>query len=131
MSLLQLGGSKSDKPAGPPRSAPGGSITLTEKAHRHIQTLLQQEGGMLRVAAREGGCSGWNYEIELAEAPTAEDRTLDFGSGVEVVMDPQSIELLRGLQIDYKVSFQETGFVFVNPNAKRTCGCGISFEVER
>ena len=129
MSLLHLGGTKKDEPPAPPVVADNDALTLTPKAFKHIKALLAQEGCRLRVAAREGGCSGWNYEVELAQEIAEDDTKLDFGEGVEVLMDPQSLELLRGLRIDYKVSFQETGFVFVNPNASRTCGCGVSFGV--
>ena len=75
------------------------------------------------------GCSGWNYEIAIAEEASPDDKVFQFDGDVPVVMSPKAIELLLGMVINYKVSFMGQGFVFENPNAANTCGCGISFSL--
>ena len=80
----------------------------------------------LRVAVRPGGCSGFSYEMYFDTDKAADDITKDF-SGVDVVVDPQSAQLLEGATLDYKDGLQDAGFSIDNPNAQRTCGCGQSF----
>ena len=80
----------------------------------------------LRVAVRPGGCSGFSYEMYFDTDRAADDITKDF-SGVDVVVDPQSAQLLEGATLDYKDGLQDAGFSIDNPNAQRTCGCGQSF----
>jgi iron-sulfur cluster assembly protein len=131
MSLLQFGSGKEDPAAeGPPEESPGGEISFSARAIVEVRKLLKREGGpLLRVGVSKGGCSGWNYEIAIAEEASPDDKVFQFDGDVPVVMSPKAIELLFGMRINYKVSFQEQGFVFENPNASRTCGCGISFGV--
>ena len=131
MSLLQFGGAKGEQAAeGPPLDSPGGEISFSARAIVEVRKLLEREGGQLfRVGVSKGGCSGWNYEISIAEEASPDDRVFEFDGDVPVVMSPKAIELLFGMRINYKVSFQEQGFVFENPNASSTCGCGISFGV--
>ena len=131
MSLLQLGGGKEKKEdLGPPVESPGGEIGFSARALSEAKKLLDREGGKLfRVGVSKGGCSGWNYEISIAQEANDEDKLFDFEGALPVVMSPKAIELLFGMRINYKTSFQEQGFVFENPNASRTCGCGISFGV--
>ena len=78
------------------------------------------------VAVRPGGCSGFSYEMYFDTDRAADDITKDFG-GVDVVVDPQSAQLLEGATLDYKDGLQDAGFSIDNPNAQRTCGCGQSF----
>ena len=131
MSLLQLGSGKAQEEVpGPPVESPGGEIGFSPRALIEAQKLLRREGGKLfRVGVSQGGCSGWNYEISIAEEANEDDQLFDFEGALPVVMSPKAIELLFGMRINYKTSFQEQGFVFENPNASRTCGCGISFGV--
>ena len=77
----------------------------------------------------KGGCSGWNYELSTAEEVASDDTVFHFDETLPVVMSPKAIELLFGMLINYKVSFMGQGFVFENPNAANTCGCGISFSL--
>ena len=104
-------------------------IMLTDNAASKVNELISVEGedGLaLRVAVRPGGCSGFSYEMYFDTDRAADDITKDFG-GVDVVVDPQSAQLLAGATLDYKDGLQDAGFSIDNPNAQRTCGCGQSF----
>lgn len=104
-------------------------IMLTDNAASKVIELVSAEGedGLaLRVAVRPGGCSGFSYEMYFDTDRAADDITKDFG-GVDVVVDPQSAQLLEGATLDYKDGLQDAGFSIDNPNAQRTCGCGQSF----
>jgi iron-sulfur cluster assembly accessory protein len=104
-------------------------ITLTDNAAVKVKDLLAEEGNealALRVAVRPGGCSGFSYEMFFDTDVASDDLTADY-SGVKVVVDPSSAQMLNGATLDYKDGLQETGFSINNPNAQRTCGCGSSF----
>ena len=131
MSLFRLGGdSTEDLPAGPDHIAPGGVISFSPRALVEAAKTLEREAGQFfRVGVSQGGCSGWNYEISIASELEEDDSHFPFDGALPVVMSPKAIELLSGMRINYTVSLQERGFVFENPNAESTCGCGISFGV--
>ncbi len=104
-------------------------ITLTDQATVKVKELIAQEGEdglMLRVAVRPGGCSGFSYEMFFDTDKAEDDITNDY-EGVQVVVDPSSAQLLTGATLDYKDGLQGAGFSINNPNAQRTCGCGQSF----
>ena len=104
-------------------------ITVTTKAVEAVKLAIEEEsldGHGLRVAVVGGGCSGYSYALDFSEEFDEEDLEMDF-SGLTVVMDPHSAQLLSGTEIDYVETLQKKGFVFNNPNATRTCGCGSSF----
>lgn len=104
-------------------------ITLTENATVKVKELIAQEGQdglMLRVAVRPGGCSGFSYEMFFDSETDTEDLIDDQG-GVAVVVDPSSAQLLTGATLDFKDGLQGAGFAIDNPNAQKTCGCGSSF----
>ena len=104
-------------------------ITLTDKAAVKVKELLAAEGAddlALRVAVRPGGCSGFSYEM-FFDGDIAADDVAQEVSGVRVVVDPASAELLKGAVLDFKDGLQGAGFAIENPNASRTCGCGQSF----
>jgi iron-sulfur cluster assembly protein/iron-sulfur cluster insertion protein len=104
-------------------------ITLTDTAANKVKDLITQEGDeslMLRVAVRPGGCSGFSYEMFFDSELETDDQVMDF-SGVKVVVDPSSAQLLTGASLDYKDGLQGAGFAINNPNAQKTCGCGQSF----
>jgi iron-sulfur cluster assembly protein/iron-sulfur cluster insertion protein len=104
-------------------------IMLTDNAASKVNELITaegEEGLALRVAVRPGGCSGFSYEMFFDTDRADDDITKDF-SGVDVVVDPQSAQLLEGATLDYKDGLQDAGFSIDNPNAQRTCGCGQSF----
>jgi len=104
-------------------------VTLTDKATAKVGELLAQEdteGLALRVAVRPGGCSGYSYEMFFDADIAADDVVREF-SGVKVVVDSASADLLKGSTLDYADGLQGDGFHVTNPNATRTCGCGSSF----
>ncbi|HZU72090.1 MAG TPA: iron-sulfur cluster insertion protein ErpA [Acidimicrobiales bacterium] len=104
-------------------------VSLTDGAAQKVAELLQREGNealALRVAVRPGGCSGYSYEMFFDTDIAEDDISREF-SGVKVVVDPMSAELLNGSTLDYKDGLQGAGFHISNPNATRTCGCGSSF----
>jgi iron-sulfur cluster assembly protein len=104
-------------------------IQLTEKAIGRIrQVFVKQgvEGGGLRLGVQGGGCSGMSYLIRFEPKQRPSDRVFDF-EGVKVFVDPKSLIYLEGMTLDYKESLMQSGFVFENPNAKKSCGCGTSF----
>ena len=104
-------------------------ITLTDSAATKVKQLIEAEGDTslaLRVAVRPGGCSGFSYEMFFDSEKDNED-LVDETTGVPVVVDPSSAQLLTGATLDYKDGLQQAGFAIDNPNAQRTCGCGQSF----
>jgi iron-sulfur cluster assembly accessory protein len=104
-------------------------ITVTDNAAAKVKSLMESEGDTalaLRVAVRPGGCSGFSYEM-FFDGDIAADDVAQEVSGVKVVVDPASAELLKGAVLDFKDGLQGAGFAIENPNASRTCGCGQSF----
>jgi iron-sulfur cluster assembly accessory protein len=104
-------------------------ITLTDNAATKVKDLIEAEGEpdlALRVAVRPGGCSGFSYEMFFDSDVSDDDNLTDY-SGVQVVVDSSSAELLQGATLDYKDGLQGAGFAIENPNAQRSCGCGKSF----
>jgi len=105
-------------------------LTITERAVRRIQELTKEqnrEGHGLRIKVVGGGCSGLQYKLDL-DAPKSNDRIFE-KDGAKVFVDMKSLLYLNGTELDFKESLMESGFVFQNPNVKRTCGCGVSFAV--
>jgi iron-sulfur cluster assembly accessory protein len=104
-------------------------IMVTDSAAAKVKSLIEAEGDAalaLRVAVRPGGCSGFSYEM-FFDGDIASDDVAHEVSGVRVVVDPASAELLKGAILDFKDGLQGAGFAIENPNAARTCGCGQSF----
>ena len=106
------------------------SVTLTDKAITKIQEFYKQDeslaGKSLRVFVESGGCSGYSYGFRFDDS-NDQDAKQDF-DGFKLLIDPQSGKLLEGSVIDYKEDFGSEGFAIQNPNAKKSCGCGNSFE---
>ena len=104
-------------------------ITLTDSAVRHLQTLIAEKGDAskgLRLFVEKGGCAGMQYGMTL-DGIEVGDETFE-KDGVKVIVDPESLNYLRGSEIDYCDDLTGTGFRLKNPNAVRSCGCGTSFE---
>jgi len=104
-------------------------IHVTAKAAEQIQVLQKKEGlegHVLRVAAQGGGCSGMSYRLAFDKEAGAEDKTFE-DQGVKILVDKKSYIVLNGMTLDFTDGLQGSGFVFNNPNAKSTCGCGSSF----
>ena len=105
-------------------------ITLTPTAVDTVQQFIQEhgseEGAGLRVAVLPGGCSGFQYGLNIEESPETDDEILEMGS-FRVFVDPFSAQYLEGVEIDYVTTMMGSGFTFKNPNAAGGCGCGSSF----
>lgn len=105
------------------------AIEITDRAVDEIRRLLEQEGisvGGLRVGVKGGGCSGFSYVLDLTENERDSDEITE-QHGVRIVCDPKSLIYLDNTTIDFKDEIMGRGFVFSNPNATSSCGCGSSF----
>lgn len=106
------------------------AVTITPKAATQIRKALDKRGSGigLRVAVKTSGCSGWAYAIEFADAATPEDLSFEC-EGVQLLVDPKSLPIIDGTELDWVREGLNEGFKFHNPNATATCGCGESFAV--
>ena len=116
-----------------PAEAQPTGVILTETAAREIKTIIQQqeldaEKVRLRVGVKGGGCSGFSYLLDLTETQKDSDEIFE-QHGIKIICDPKSMLYLSGVTIDFKDEIMGRGFVFHNPNATSSCGCGSSFSV--
>ena len=117
--------------APPAPATPVKGIQVTEKAIAKIRSAMAKEGispteGGLRLGVQGGGCSGLSYNIRFDTQPRERDRIFQFDD-VRVFVDPKSFIYLHGMILDYQETLMQQGFVFVNPNSTKSCGCGSSF----
>jgi iron-sulfur cluster assembly protein len=115
----------------PAATAPAKGLQVTDRAIGKIRSAMEKEGispeqGGLRLGVQGGGCSGLSYNIRFDTQPRERDRIFEFG-GVRVFVDPKSFIYLHGMTLDYQETLMHHGFVFVNPNSTKSCGCGSSF----
>jgi len=107
------------------------SVILTDKAVGKIKGLYSEDaslqGKALRIAIESGGCSGYSYAFRFDEPK--ENDTKQTYDGFTLVIDQESEKVLSGSTVDYKEDFGSEGFAITNPNAKKSCGCGNSFDV--
>jgi iron-sulfur cluster assembly accessory protein len=106
------------------------TVTLSPSAADRIKAISAREGRpmMLRVAVEGGGCSGFQYQFDLVEAAQDDDLKIEL-DGAAALVDVVSMALLRGSQIDYIDELAGAEFRVRNPNAKSSCGCGVSFSI--
>ena len=109
------------------------SVILTESAAREITKIIADQEldpskVCLRVGVKGGGCSGFSYVLDLTETKKDSDEVMT-QHGITLVCDPKSLLYLAGTTVDFKDEIMGRGFVFQNPNANTTCGCGSSFAV--
>jgi iron-sulfur cluster assembly protein len=106
-------------------------ITVSERAVARIQSLLaehaQPDGTAIRVGIKGGGCSGFSYTFEFESKPPTKFDYLIEAANVKVLIDRKSAIYMSGTELDYETTIMKSGFVFKNPRAKSTCGCGSSF----
>ena len=107
------------------------SVILTEGAAREIRSIIDQQeldadAVCLRVGVKGGGCSGFSYVLDLTEKRKDSDELFE-QHGIRVICDPKSLLYLGGTTVDFKDEIMGRGFVFTNPNATSSCGCGSSF----
>ena len=105
-------------------------ITLSDAAARRLAALSEVEGHtvLLRVAVDGGGCSGFQYRFDLVAAPEPDDLRIE-NAGQAAVVDELSLALLKGSQIDFVDELAGAEFKVRNPNARSSCGCGVSFSI--
>ncbi|HVF83393.1 MAG TPA: iron-sulfur cluster insertion protein ErpA [Sphingomicrobium sp.] len=105
-------------------------LTLSPSAASRVAAIAARQGkpAMLRLAVAGGGCAGFSYKFALAESVEAGDAVAETG-GVKLVVDPVSLDLLDGSQVDYVEDLGGAAFKVTNPNAASGCGCGSSFSV--
>jgi len=105
-------------------------ISLTTSAAKRVAWIAERQSkpAILRLAVDGGGCAGFTYKFELADEPAAED-AVAMTDGVSLVVDPFSLELVKGSAVDFVEDLGGAAFKVTNPNAQSGCGCGSSFSV--
>jgi iron-sulfur cluster assembly accessory protein len=106
------------------------ALTLTESAARRVAAIAarQDKPAILRLAVEGGGCSGFQYKFDLADAPESDDAVSET-AGVKLVVDPVSLDLIAGSTVDFVESLGGAAFKVSNPQAAAGCGCGSSFGI--
>ena len=107
-------------------------VELTPRAVTRVRSAMAKEGisaaeGGLRLGVMGGGCSGLSYSIRFDSHPRERDRIFTYDGDVRVFIDPKSFIYLNGMVLDYEETLMRQGFNFINPNSKKSCGCGSSF----
>jgi iron-sulfur cluster assembly protein len=107
-------------------------VTLSESAAKEIKSIITEQDlpgdkTRLRVGVKGGGCSGFSYVLDLVEEEAGESDEEFESQGVKILVDSRSALYLDGVQVDFKDEVMGRGFVFKNPNATSSCGCGHSF----
>ena len=105
------------------------SLVLTSSAARRVATIAERQGkpAVLRLSVDGGGCAGFSYKFDLGEISADDAQAVE--GGVTLVVDPVSLDLLDGAQVDYVEDLAGAAFKVSNPNASSGCGCGSSFSV--
>jgi len=105
-------------------------ILLTDNAAKRVAAIAKRQSkpAILRLAVDGGGCAGFTYKFELAEAAEDDDLVTE-NAGVKLVVDPMSLDLVRGSAVDFVEDLGGASFKVTNPNAASGCGCGSSFSV--
>lgn len=108
-------------------------IQVSEQAKKKLVTLMEEEGydiatDFVRVGVKSGGCSGLSYELKFDRTTNAEDKIFE-DNDIRIVVNKKSFLYLVGTILEYSGGLNGKGFVFNNPNAQRTCGCGESFSM--
>ncbi|PTX64014.1 iron-sulfur cluster assembly protein [Kordia periserrulae] len=108
-------------------------ITVSDTARKKVVELMTDDGfdattDFVRVGVKSGGCSGLSYDLSFDKSHAAEDKVFE-DNGVKIIVDKKSFLYLVGTILEYSGGLNGKGFVFNNPNAQRTCGCGESFSL--
>ena len=107
------------------------TISISKEAAEHVSDFAEQAGkpgANLRVGVKGGGCSGLTYVLDIVDKPKEDDKVIE-DQGLKLYIDKKSYVFLAGTILEYSGGLNGKGFVFNNPNAKTTCGCGTSFGV--
>tara|TARA_B100000900_G_scaffold59073_1_gene44565 strand:- start:489 stop:818 length:330 start_codon:yes stop_codon:yes gene_type:complete len=108
-------------------------ISITDFARKKVITLMEDDGfnytsDFVRVGVKSGGCSGLSYELKFDNVLLDDDKVFE-DNDIKIVVDKKSLLYLAGTTLEYSGGLNGKGFVFSNPNANRTCGCGESFSL--
>lgn len=108
-------------------------IKVSETAKNKVVQLMNEDGfdpstDYIRVGVKSGGCSGLSYDLKFDKSHLEDDKIFE-DNGVKIIVDKKSFLYLIGTTLEYSGGLNGTGFVFNNPNANRTCGCGESFSL--
>src|SRR5690554_7304604 len=108
-------------------------VKVSETAKKKVIELMSEEGynsatDFVRVGVNSGGCSGLSYDLKFDRTQEAEDKVFE-DNGIRIIVDKKSFLYLIGTTLEYSGGLNGAGFVFNNPNANRTCGCGESFSL--
>ena len=104
-------------------------VALTPAAMDKIKSMMAKEGKegcCLRVGVTTGGCAGLSYDLRFQKTPYENDTIIEQGD-LKIIVNPESLSFLKGIEIHYVDTLKESGFQYRNPNAKSSCGCGTSF----
>ena len=129
---FRYGGStmQTESAAATKTEAPASPVMLTPTAATEVRRYIEEQGAAetagLRVGVLPGGCSGFQYGLNIEDEAGEDDMILE-SQGIRLFVDPFSLQYLQGTEIDYVSTFQGSGFTFNNPNATGGCGCGSSF----
>ena len=105
------------------------AVSISATAARRLNAILKgEQGAALRISVKGGGCSGFQYSFDV-DKTRAEDDFVATRDGASVVVDPVSLELLKGAELDFVDNLMGQSFQVKNPNAVASCGCGVSFSV--
>ena len=108
------------------------SVTVTDKAAKQVKQIMEENnipsGYSLRISVKGGGCSGFTYNLGFDGEEKDGDTTFN-EQGINIVVDGKSLFYLMGMELDFSDGLNGKGFIFNNPNATKTCGCGESFGV--
>ena len=107
----------------PPARSPGNGQSRRQDPFRDGKGRHLARAGWLRLGVQGGGCSGLSYNVRFDTQPRERDRIFQFGD-MRVFVDPKSFIYLHGMILDYQETLMQQGFVFVNPNSTKSCGCG-------
>jgi iron-sulfur cluster insertion protein len=105
------------------------ALTISANAARQLnQVLAGEPGAALRISVKGGGCSGFQYAFDV-DRQRAEDDFIATRDGATVVVDPVSLEMMQGAELDFVDDLMGRAFKVKNPNAVASCGCGVSFSI--
>jgi iron-sulfur cluster assembly accessory protein len=113
----------------PSLAADSASVSMSASAARRLTKILNaDEGAALRISVKGGGCSGFQYSFDIEKA-RAEDDLIIERDGAVILVDPVSLEYMKGSEVDFVDDLMGQSFKVKNPNAVASCGCGVSFTV--
>ncbi len=107
------------------------TVSVTAAAAAHFKREIEKKDAKaVRLSVKQSGCTGWMYVVDLVESANPDDLHIEMESGAELLVDPKSLSIVGGTEIDYVMEGVNRQLKFMNPRVKDYCGCGESFSVE-